>query len=601
MAELSPYRELANLVTARHFGISASSQEFAWIATYLVTGTTSLTDVHKRLLEQAKELAGKWHFFHWDLEFIDPLLTQNGFNAIIGNPPYDELSEVALGRVLDEKEYFRAAPIYANAVTGRVNLYRLFIARALSVLLKNGFHSFIVPMSLLGDRFTFELRKEMLAKADFLLIEAFPQKDDPNNRVFFDAKLPTCIYLLQKCPARSKFRVRIHPGKEVLMSSPSCVMTAEQITRFDPGNLCIPQSTQQEWNIVLKLVNSSRVIPLKDVATPTSGEIVFNQSFRKYLSENPRYTLVLRGGHVQRYQLLDDPKQGTPVYIDREKYLADSRPGTKAFDHLKHRVVYQEGAALDNWRRIIATYLPPNNICGHKICYFINNQYDDLAFLAIFNSSLPEWFFRFISTTNSLAAYQVGIIPFPKIEFITHSSNRTLSGEKYRNLYGKVLTKGDYTVVLEFVEYCLNQQPEQSDVVHDLLSYLAKQLIEMNQQKQAESKRFLVWLESETGTSLEEISGKSTLQNFLGDYQKGEVHLSQDQLLTILINNKRRLAVDPGERGFQRSLEKRYQESLDVQLPIKERLAMTDQLIDQIVYRLYGLTEEEIAIVEGRA
>lgn len=30
-------------------------------------------------------------------------------------------------------------------------------------------------------------------------------------------------------------------------------------------------------------------------------------------------------------------------------------------------------------------------------------------------------------------------------------------------------------------------------------------------------------------------------------------------------------------------------------------LGRTDRLIDQIVYKLYGLTEEEIAIVEGRA
>ena len=29
-----------------------------------------------------------------------------------------------------------------------------------------------------------------------------------------------------------------------------------------------------------------------------------------------------------------------------------------------------------------------------------------------------------------------------------------------------------------------------------------------------------------------------------------------------------------------------------------ERIASTDALIDQIVYRLYGLTEEEIAVVE---
>lgn len=31
------------------------------------------------------------------------------------------------------------------------------------------------------------------------------------------------------------------------------------------------------------------------------------------------------------------------------------------------------------------------------------------------------------------------------------------------------------------------------------------------------------------------------------------------------------------------------------------RIARTDRLIDFIVYRLYGLAEEEIAIVEGRA
>jgi len=34
-------------------------------------------------------------------------------------------------------------------------------------------------------------------------------------------------------------------------------------------------------------------------------------------------------------------------------------------------------------------------------------------------------------------------------------------------------------------------------------------------------------------------------------------------------------------------------------LPLKARLAATDRLIDLIVYRLYGLTEEEVATVEG--
>jgi hypothetical protein len=34
-------------------------------------------------------------------------------------------------------------------------------------------------------------------------------------------------------------------------------------------------------------------------------------------------------------------------------------------------------------------------------------------------------------------------------------------------------------------------------------------------------------------------------------------------------------------------------------LPLKARLAATDRLIDRVVYRLYGLTEEEVARVEG--
>ena len=34
---------------------------------------------------------------------------------------------------------------------------------------------------------------------------------------------------------------------------------------------------------------------------------------------------------------------------------------------------------------------------------------------------------------------------------------------------------------------------------------------------------------------------------------------------------------------------------------LDKRIATTDRLIDQVVYRLYGLTEEEVATVEARA
>lgn len=36
------------------------------------------------------------------------------------------------------------------------------------------------------------------------------------------------------------------------------------------------------------------------------------------------------------------------------------------------------------------------------------------------------------------------------------------------------------------------------------------------------------------------------------------------------------------------------------EFPIKEKLEKTDTLIDQTVYKLYGLAEDEIALIEGR-
>lgn len=42
-----------------------------------------------------------------------------------------------------------------------------------------------------------------------------------------------------------------------------------------------------------------------------------------------------------------------------------------------------------------------------------------------------------------------------------------------------------------------------SDVVHDLLEFLAEQMLETNRAKQAEIKGFLIWLEGEVGAKVE--------------------------------------------------------------------------------------------------
>ena len=99
---------------------------------------------------------------------------------------------------------------------------------------------------------------------------------------------------------------------------------------------------------------------------------------------------------------------------------------------------------------------------------------------------------------------------------------------------------------------------------------------------------------------IDALVGKSKLADYAGDYQKGEPPLATEELLEILRKNKSRLGVSLSDAGLVDRIKKMYEEGLQRVLPIKERLARTDALIDQVVYRLYGLTEEEIRVVEGR-
>lgn len=47
-------------------------------------------------------------------------------------------------------------------------------------------------------------------------------------------------------------------------------------------------------------------------------------------------------------------------------------------------------------------------------------------------------------------------------------------------------------------------------------------------------------------------------------------------------------------------LENQFTKSMLVLEPLKTRIKETDELIDEIVYRLYELTEEEIKTVKGK-
>jgi hypothetical protein len=231
-----------------------------------------------------------------------------------------------------------------------------------------------------------------------------------------------------------------------------------------------------------------------------------------------------------------------------------------------------------------------------------------LYLTALLNSRLLDWIYRVryeaISVRGGYVEYRENLSNLPI--YSTHTANFDSDWEsavsKAKEQYQSYVSPSNTSTISDF------RWPEQSDVVYDLLAYLAEEMIRLNREKRIEQSRYLAGLVAEShispdkdgNTGLDALVGKSKLADYPGDYQKQESHLTFDDLADILRKNRSRLGANLNDTALLARLAQEYAASLAVALPLKERLARTDRLIDQIVYRLYGLTEDEIAIVEGR-
>ena len=227
---------------------------------------------------------------------------------------------------------------------------------------------------------------------------------------------------------------------------------------------------------------------------------------------------------------------------------------------------------------------------------------------ALINSKFLCWFYTNSSAISvkddfpQVTYEELKSLPIPNINFITESDRRETYLENTINFYQQYQINHNPNVLLTQIDHHLNQQPEQADVIHDFLAYLAEQMIELNKQKQTEIKGFLTWLARLIGTDIDNLTNKSKIQNYLGDYYKqkqADNHLTLDELIDILKKNNKKIKIDISGRKEQETLAKEYQASLNTLLPIKKQLKQCDWLIDEIVYKLYKLTPAEKAIIEG--
>ena len=241
----------------------------------------------------------------------------------------------------------------------------------------------------------------------------------------------------------------------------------------------------------------------------------------------------------------------------------------------------------------------------------------NLYLLALLNSRLTWFYLESICAGHGdrneggrleLRSIYMEQIPIHRINFTTPTAERATALAKACALYQTYLQDGDRAPILTFVAGCLARQPEASDIVHDLLAFLAEEMLRLNREKRALQQEFLSWLEQKLRiqpmpdkdgrTGIDALSGKTDLQNYPGDYQKNEEPLTTTRLRQILLDNRRRLLVYLND-ALLNEVEAVYLPNVERVKVLKEGLRLTDRLIDYVVYGLYGLSEDEIGVVEG--
>lgn len=130
--------------------------------------------------------------FDWQTEF-KPIMDSGGFDAVIGNPPYLRIQGLTENYNNQLDYYIRR---YKSAVK-RFDLYLLFVEQGFSLLNQTGFHGYICPNKFVNSDFGSGLREFLNQNK---AIERFVSFG--NNLVFSTASTYTGILLLSKTDNR---------------------------------------------------------------------------------------------------------------------------------------------------------------------------------------------------------------------------------------------------------------------------------------------------------------------------------------------------------------------------------------------------------------
>jgi hypothetical protein len=601
------------------------------------------------IAETALNAAAEKRFFHWELEFPEVFygprpgtsqaierLEGAGFDAVIGNPPYIGFHGFENLKNFLKKNF--------HSCQGKFDIYIPFWELALNLTRDNGLGSFINPSGFMKRDHGKNLR-ELLTKYTIERIHDFL-----HECIFKDVVNYVCIPMLRKSTPAFDHLIHVTTGKNFDMDGG---LVPQKELKKEPWILIGKQKNIQfsltEGVSISPLSEIAQVIA-EGIVTGKNEVFLINahSNLGKALNSENITRPALRGESVDRYNFSWDGTLLIYPYFESDgraiplsdsylrknapltyEYLCESRgqlKGRSWFDRsskkwfelwnqrdIKHqsgmKLIIQENSVRCELNLDEGHFFYLDTCCGISL-----HKDSDLSYgylLALLNSKFLDMVFREITVPKAQGHFIhkpmfLKKLPIRLIKFGTPQEERiklvaSLTALYAKNRYNDLIQRAKHLVPKKgFGD--LSGTPlvkvDRTDVIHDFLDLLANEMIGLNKNMKKETARFLGWLAQATGLeadfnnlyALEALRGKSILKGFFGDYQKCEKHVPFEKLWEIMEKNRDSL---PNINGsLKNQIQIKYEQCLEMILPVKDRLHKTDWLIDQLVYLLYGLHDK---------
>lgn len=473
--------------------------------------------------------------FDWQRAFPQ-VFAQGGFDAVIGNPPY--LKEA------NNKDDFRALrnSKYKRYCMGKMDLWYVFASVALDITKENGFHSFIATNNWVTNYGAQLLRNKILQESRIVNFIDFS-----DFHVFQDASIQTMIYIVIKSKSKNPYFVDF---LKIFNQKSSEAEIANRISN--------PQEKSSGWEII-------HFFPERNYQSISFSPIDIESLLQK-----------IEANAIGRFQS-DEIGNGIDVLQDfvTASHLKKLKPQVRKGDGI-FVVTNKEKEMIietDNDARKIKPYYTTKEL-GRYRSVEVNNYWIIYA-----DREVRENIKKYPGIKSHLDKFK----PVLTSVFAPYGLHRPRNEDFY--LGEKILSQRktrnpefSYTTFPSYVSraFMVIKPKNHNESMKFFLGLLNSRLIEfwLYQRGKKQGDQLQIDKEPLCNIPLVEINFEISNQKSLHDK------------LVILVNNIL-------------TLHKRTSATPQEQEQLTREIATIDDQIDKLVYQLYGLTDEEIKVIEG--